>query len=81
MIEGSCAMLKQRRGFFRDRRHEECVVLLRLQGTPFEKRDPLVEHGRVARCIDVLHGAIGQPHHIIADARANPLTGRAGDRG
>ena len=58
--------------------HEECVVLLGLQCTAFEKRNLLIEHRCIAGRLDVLNGAIGEPDHIIADAGADALSGRAG---
>src|SRR5713101_2380886 len=54
MIECSCAMFKERRGFVRDPGHEERVVLLGLQRAALEKRNLFIEHCRVTRCVDVL---------------------------
>src|ERR1700723_1977493 len=42
VIERSCAMLEERRGFVGDPGHEKRVVLLGLQRTTFEKRNFLV---------------------------------------
>src|ERR1700674_1794043 len=56
-------------------------MLFGLQRAALEKRQLLVEYARVTGRTDVLNGAIGEPDHIIADASANALPGRAwGDR-
>src|ERR1700722_17369750 len=78
MIDSSGTMLEKRLGLCRDLSHEECVMLLGVQRTAFEKRDLLVEYCRIAGCFDVLDGAVGEPDHIIADPGAHALTGCPG---
>ena len=74
VVERARAMLEQRRRFVGDRRAgSKLSCSLGLQRLAVEERHLFVEHGRVARGVDIVRGGVGQPDAIVGDARAHAL--------
>ena len=76
LVDRANAMLEQRSFLGRDDRLSEGALLSRLERRRAEKRNPLVEHRRVARRRHVLRDHEREPQQIIGAARPQPAAAR-----
>src|SRR5579872_210046 len=73
VIQSTGAMLEQRSALRRALRLKKRIVLSGLERGAGEKRNGLIEHGHIARRLDVVVRAIGEPDRVIGNASPHTL--------